>query len=540
MHELYPRGVRRVLLVLAVLALALPASAGAAHFRVVVDPNLTTADLPELAHLGAVGLLVPANGPTTSRHQARVALARGETESAYLGGIPEGKPLIRVRRAAKRSTPTDSGPRAATILLGIPGDGPRANDRRYPIVVVGGGFDGVLTSDATRISGLVSIADVAPTAIGRADGLGWESHSDAAAYLTSLDDRIAAKNDVRLATVLLALMALIVVAAVAPRLAPAVFPAGLVGNLAAGISGSSVHAVLVAIVAGVTVGGVVAIARWARDPTVLGFVFTGVIAAYLIAMAIDPKLIAFSPWGAPQNGRFYGISNELETMLLVPALGGAALLYRRFGLPGFAAVALLSFVTVAGNRFGADGGGAVVLAVGFAALGVGLVGGSRRAAAVAVAGAIALAAALVGIDALTGGSSHVTRALHGGPGELAGDLGRRLHLSWERATSSWAAGLTTFGCLAALVVLVVLFLRRRPTAAERAVPLAFLAALAASLVVNDSPNDVAAVGLAGFAALVLGRLAPDESAGPARSAPGRRPLARDGWLRRRGERRAHA
>ena len=52
-------------------------------------------------------------------------------------------------------------------------------------------------------------------------------------------------------------------------------------------------------------------------------------AAYLVSFELDERWVALSPFGPSQNARFYGISNLLETFLLVPALVGAALLWRR-------------------------------------------------------------------------------------------------------------------------------------------------------------------------------------------------------------------
>ena len=104
-----------------------------------------------------------------------------------------------------------------------------------------------------------------------------------------------------------------------------------------------------------------------RSPAALGTLLVAVLGAYLLVLGIDGPSAALSPFGPSQNSRYFGLSNLLETMLLVPAFGGAALLFRRFGWIAFAGTALLAFATVAGNRFGADGGGAVVLAGGFAA-----------------------------------------------------------------------------------------------------------------------------------------------------------------------------
>ncbi|MGH3091146.1 MAG: hypothetical protein ACRDOG_02265, partial [Gaiellaceae bacterium] len=44
---------------------------GTRDFQVVVVPDLTLADLPELEERGAIGLLVPGAGPETSEELAR-------------------------------------------------------------------------------------------------------------------------------------------------------------------------------------------------------------------------------------------------------------------------------------------------------------------------------------------------------------------------------------------------------------------------------------------------------------------------------------
>ena len=133
-------------------------------------------------------------------------------------------------------------------------------------------------------------------------------------------------------------------------------------------------------------------------------------------------------------------------------------------------------------------GGAIVLAAGFAVLAVLLAGGGRRALAFAVAASLAVALGLIGLDAATGGSSHVTSAIEDGPLGLGGDLVERVELSWERATSSWWVGLAVVALLVILAGLVVRTFRRPEPLAELAVPLAFAAAIAVSLVVNDSPD----------------------------------------------------
>jgi hypothetical protein len=509
---------RTAALALAFLAL-MAGAAQATTFEVVVVPGFTLADLEGAQELGAVGLLNPGAGPETSRALAEASLVRGEVRNSLRGGRPTGPALLETTTGALGSA---DGP---AIYVGLPEGGPQPNDRRYPILVVGPGYEGLLTSDETRIPGLVSVVDVAPTALDRDGALGSETARDAAAELRSLDERIDANNGVRLPATILMCALVVALALVLPAAAVPGLAAALLVNLLLGVAGvSGFWTVLVALALAVGVGGPL-LARVLGTPVALGLLLAGVLAAYLLALGIDGATVALSPFGPTQNSRYYGLSNLLETLLVVPALAGAALLWRRFGWPAFGATALLAFVAVAGNRFGADGGGAVVLAAGFAVLAVLLAGGSRRALAAAVAGAVVLALVLVALDAATGGSSHVTRALQDGPGGLAGDLAERVELSWERATSEWYVALVVAALLVVFVALVVRLLRRPEPLAARAVPLALAAAIAASLVVNDSPTDVLLVGTTCYIATAAGMLSPRWRASS--SSPS--PFSRSSW-----------
>ncbi len=463
-------------------------------------PGFTVDDLESVQGLGAIGLLNPGAGPETSAASAEAALVRGEVRNSLRGGIPPGPALVGVTRGELGSA---AGP---AIYVGLPEGGRQPNDRRYPILVVGPGYDGLLTSDSTRIPGLVSIVDVAPTALGREDALGSEPADDAAATLRDLDERIDENNGVRLPATILVCALVLALAVLLPGAAVPGFAAALLANLALGITGvSSFWVVLVVLGLAVAVGGPL-LAWLLSSPLALGSLLVAVLAAYLLALGFDGAAVALSPFGPTQNSRYFGLSNLLETMLLVPAFAGAALLYARLGWAAFAATALLAFVTIAGNRFGADGGGAVVLAAGFAVLAVLLAGGGRRALAIAVAASFVLALGLVGLDAATGGSSHVTNALEDGPVGLGGDLVERVELSWERATSSLWVALAVLILLAAFVLLVVRTLHRPEPLDELAVPLSLAAAIATSMIVNDSPTDVLLVGVTGYAAVAAGML----------------------------------
>lgn len=476
------------------------APATAAELRVVVVPGLEPADLRALSERGAVGLLVPDAGPETSGRRALAALERGEVRNSLLGDDPSGERLLEVEFA-------QGPPRGRAIVVGLPAAGTQPNDRRYPIAVLGPGYRGLLTSPSTRIPGLVSVVDVAPTALDREGRLGSQPAEDPLADLIRLDDRIRANREAKAAVLLVSLALLVALATFLPAAVLPGFAALLFANLALGIAGATEIWVDV-----LTIGIFVAAAlAFARLPlTAHGVLLAGVLVAYLLAMAVDDRWAALSPLGPTQNARFYGLSNLLATLLLVPALAGATILGRRFGLWAFGAVAAVALVMVGGSQFGADGGGVLVLLTGFGVLLAAFRGLTRQAAIAAAAAAGVLVLALV-----LGGESHVTDAVRDGPVGLAEDFWRRLELSWRRATSGWAVGLLIGGGIVALALLA----RRE----RRPLLTAFLAALAVSLLVNDSPNDVIVAGLAGYLALSSAPGVARPVGEPARrAAPGRR------------------
>lgn len=479
-------------------AAALPAGVSA-QLRVVVVPGLEPGDLAALTDRGAIGLLVPDAGPETSAARSRAALERGAVRNSILGGLPAGSALLEAETAA-------AVPAGPAIVLALPRGGLQPNDRRYPIAVLGDGYRGVLTSGSTRIPGLVSIVDVAPTALGQDGALGSASDDDPLGTLGELDRRIEANRDAKAVVLLLSLALIVAVAVFLPAAVLPAFAAVLLANLAVGAAGAT-EVWVDALVLVLSVGASLLLAR--AGPLAHGLLMGGVLGAYLVAMALDERWVALSPLGPTQNARFYGLSNLLATLLLVPALGGAVMLGRRFGPAGFGIVAGLAVLMVAGSGFGADGGGAVVLAAGFGVL-IALTSTDRR--------RDLLAGLLMGLTilvaALLTGSSHVTDALSDGPVGLAEDFGRRLQLSFERATGGVGVALLVFGGIAAFAVFGLL--ERRPLL------LSLLTALGVSLLVNDSPNDVVVAGLACYLVLSSAPELGRPATGRALRAPGAR------------------
>jgi hypothetical protein len=503
---LYGSGIIRAAAILWLALAVVAGEASAQAFRVVVVPRLQLHDLEHLSSRGAVGLLVPGAGPRTSEQAAQAALERGKLRNWLRGAIPPGRRLIDVETSARPPR------RGRAIVLALPRGGEQANDRRYPIAVLGGGYGGLLRSDSTRIPGLVTVADVAPTALTRRNRLESRPQSDPVTELERLDRRIRSNNRWRTAVSLLAQALVLGLALVRPRAAVLAFGTLLAANLALGVTAPQSPAIVLGGLALSVVLLAPLLAHLAHSATAVGLFLAGVICAYLVAFLVDGTWVALSPLGPTQNGRFYGISNLLETLLLVPTLVAAAALWFRHAAL-FAGVAAVAFVLVAGARFGADGGGAVVLGVSLAVLAAALSGAGPRTFALAGAGAVALVAVLLALDALTGPSSHVTRVLSGGPDDVASALVDRVTLSYQRATEHWYTALVVVAGILALAVLAARLLRLPASPRARALPGAFAAAIATSLVVNDSPVDVVLTGLVGYVTLEAYALARPGTAG---------------------------
>jgi hypothetical protein len=451
---------------------------------------------PVFASTGAAhGLLVPGEGATVTRRGALASLLRGRMGNALVhSGMPRGEPEITL--AAR--------PARTTFYVALPPPGRHHNVVRYPIAVVGPGYGRILTSSSTRLPGLVPIADVAPSvqALRRGDRPRIRSSAESAPLgrLARLDRRLDRAHDSRVPAmlVLVGLMATLGLLALATRLATlgrgAFLAAPSCVVVAVLLSALGVTTPWTAVVALGLAAGALALAGGVLlrtgPPLALGLVL---LFAFLFAvMWAEPEWNTLAVIGPHPDGggRFYGVTNQVETLLLSPALVLGALV----GVRALPAVALLIAAGIAASRVGADGGGLVVYLAGFLTLGLRLRKPEAARAAVAVAIAAAAALALVGIDAATGGSSHVTHAVAGGPDSLLGDLGHRLHLSGASIASTWNNALLFALGVAALLWLAL----RRP---RLAVLDALLVGLAVSLVVNDTPADVAGYGA--LSALVL-------------------------------------
>jgi hypothetical protein len=471
-----------------------PAGASVSPQRVaviVLAPDAPVFVSREAAH----GLVVPGEGATVTRRGALASLLRGEAGNALVrGGLPGGEAQISLARTPARTT----------FYVALPPPGEHHNVVRYPIAVAGPGYHGILTSSSTRLPGLVSIADVAPSvqALRRGDRprIRSQPEDDPLSRLARLDTRLDRAHDSRVPaaivlvalTASLGLLALMTRRATLGRAAFVAAPSCIAVAVVLSAVGATTPWVAVTVLA--IASGTLALAAGAllRPGPPLALGIAALFAFLFVVMWAEPAWNTLAVIGPHPDGggRFYGVTNQVETLLLAPALVLGALL----GVRALPATALLIAAGVAASRVGADGGGLLVYVAAFLTLGLRLRRAGPARAAVAVGLAASAALALVGIDAATGGSSHVTRAVGGGPDSLLGDLGHRLHLSGASIASTWNNGALFGAGIAALFWLAL----RRP---RLAVLDGVLAGLAVSLVVNDTPADVAGYGA--LSALVL-------------------------------------
>jgi hypothetical protein len=486
----------RALLVACACALVLSGSAAAktsndfaGHhrqvFAVYVVKGLTLADLPELATEGAVGIMVPNAGPKTSQAAAFAGMVRG---ILYNTRLPRPHDTVLIHVKAATSIP-QHGP---AIVVGLPPGMPSPNDRRYPIAVIGHGYHGLLTSSLTRVPGLVSIADVARTALQTPHALDTQRDGGPVATSYRLEGQIDVARSTTMPGSVLVLSLLVLIALFYPRGAPTALGAAVAVNLVEGWFPTGDAAPRVTLLGLCTLAGAMFGPIFFRKRLHLGVALVVLLGAYAVSMLIRPSTLSLAPIGPELTSRFFGVSNLLETWLLFPALLGGAVLARRFGWPAFVAVAGLALATIAENALGSDGGGAIVVGVAFALLAVQLLGARMRYTVPALGIAALVVLALVNVDASVSGPDHLRGALNGGFEGIANVAANRVPLAYDRAIEQWwllIPGLAVVGVGAA----VIRYARDR---VERGVAVAILGGLVASLLVNDSPGPVMLGGLA--------------------------------------------
>jgi hypothetical protein len=482
-------------------------------------------------------------GPAATLADRAIALWRpGSLVVTRLPEGPEGTAALDKLLAARK-------PQDLVYVVQAP---PERGLRLLPSAVAGPGYQGVLRSGTTRLNGLVAATDVAPTVLQtlgipvpkkmQGERLEWRA-GHGAGYLRRLDSRLSAVLAHRSATLRVVLLSWIVLLAGMWLLrrraglraaARTIFLAAIwlpaLALLTAALAPSDAVEAIVLAVGSLALGAISdRLLPWPAAPLIPAAVS---FLAHAIDLGLGSHLIALSLAGPnPKGGsRFFGIGNELEIVLAVTVLVGAAaaltMLPRRLAPRGFALACLVGALVVGVGRLGADVGGVITFGAGGAAAVVAsLPGGvTRRSLALAVVVPILAVAVLIGLDLLIGGGAHLTRTVSSssGPGDVAQVVVRRWRLSLAGLTN----GTRPFSTALALLVLVAAVVWRRPLLAplggrhERVFAAGLVGVFFATVVATLANDSGPVILLLGAASLVLA--AAYVHAAPAAAA--RRPL----------------
>jgi hypothetical protein len=333
--------------------------------------------------------------------------------------------------------------------------------------------------------------------------LAWSPSTNAVGHLSRLGHAIGSNNRLKFPVLFILAGVLLLLALLGLRAAVTAVPAALLVNLALGIGQVSNEVLLCAAVSAGTMLVALALSRVCRSESGLLALYGGVVALYALVMVRRPEWQAVNPFGPTQNSRFWGFGNQIETLLLAPLLAGAFLARRRFGLLGFVLFGVFGLAVMTDNRLGADGGGAIVLGIALAVLGMRLF----RLGVSGFVGLLASAAVavlwIVSRGLAEPGPNHLRSAFAHDGGGLLASLESRVPLSYLPALHAWQLVVPLLLALALAFVIAWRGARRQST---RDVLLAFGVAIATSLLINDSAAYELAAGIAVVGALA--RFAP--------------------------------
>ena len=222
--------------------------------------------------------------------------------------------------------------------------------------------------------------------------------------------------------------------------------------------------------------GAAALAAVTRPRLALAAALLAIFAVYAVVLALSPETSSLAAIGPHPDGgvRFYGISNQVETLLLVPALLGAALL----GVAPRPAGRATRPGRRRRERPGADGGGVLVFAAGFLFLWLRLRGVALTARNARARGRGGVVVGLAPRRPRRGARRLEPRhrSLGDGPGALAGELAHRWRVSLDGFVSTWHATVIITASLARARLDRHCDGRARPSVDAMLVALAVLAA----------------------------------------------------------------
>jgi hypothetical protein len=248
-----------------------------------------------------------------------------------------------------------------------------------------------------------------------------------------------------------------------------------------------------------------------RDYRALAVAAGITVGAYALDAILGSPLSALSLLGPnPMLGvRFYGIGNELESLLSVLVVGGIGAALAGFAprlSPGRCAVVFLVVGLVfagifASGEFGADVGAAIDFPMGVAVAALVVTGGRRRWILLVILVPLVVLALLAIADLLTGANSHFTRSVldAGGLHSLGDTAQRRLEQtgrSFVRPVLLVALPVVAIGVLVAVLRRATLAGWLRAVPAMRAALIGAVVATIAATLANDSGALLLEIGAA--------------------------------------------
>jgi hypothetical protein len=248
-----------------------------------------------------------------------------------------------------------------------------------------------------------------------------------------------------------------------------------------------------------------------RDYRALAVASGVTVLAYALDAILGSPLSALSLLGPnPMLGvRFYGIGNELESLLSVVIVGGIGAALAGFAprlSPGrCAAVFLVAGLFFAGifasGKFGADVGAAIDIPMGVAVAALVVTGGRRRWILLVILIPLVVLALLALADLLTGANSHFTRSVldAGGLHSLGDTAQRRLEQtarSFVRPILLVALPVVAIGVLVAVLRRATLASWVREVPAMRAALIGAVVATVVATLANDSGALLLEIGAA--------------------------------------------
>ncbi|MEZ5121993.1 MAG: hypothetical protein R2736_10530 [Solirubrobacterales bacterium] len=440
-----------------------------------IVPGLFASSVP--GGIAYVAQAAASTDPAIAVADRRGRVAPMALVAAAGGVVPRALGLLRTHQVVAVRVPDAAAltalvrrrpPGTLVVALGEPP--PALPGRVLPVAMVGAGGGRTLTSRTTRMEGLVTGIDVAPTVLAwlgaplPGDMTGEPIEPAGRLDLHELHDlhaRLAVVTTRRYATLgyLALAWGLIAVAVVAGGRRRGWRWAVRIGGLAvlwllpvmllfaALRPGRLTEEIGVAVLVLVLGALLDALVRWPVAPVVP---CTVGVAAYVVDLAFGSPLIVTSLLGPnPLSGsRFYGIGNELEStlpvlMLTGVAAGACALGWARRSRAlavAFALGGLVLGVAIGAGRLGADVGGVVTVGAGAAvAAALALPGAlTWRRVLVAVLVPVLALAVLALLDLATGGDSHFTRGILRAGGDQA--LGDAIQRRYEPRVGAVAQG----------------------------------------------------------------------------------------------------